>query len=146
MFTSLISALVTSLLLPSTLRHLHHIKRQSSSEYRVLTVGTDDPADPTTVGFTVGHFALLVNTLDVTRQFYGEIHGRRHIFTYDGSADYTIMFMGHAQGGKNSTGFSTGEEQFSGVYKMEGLMESLSLEVLSLVVASPQSRAFTRAP
>lgn len=129
MFKSLVNALLTSVLISSTLGCLPHIKRQASNGYPDLTVGTDGPADAATVGFTIGHLALLVNDLQATRRFYGDALGMRHIFTYNSSEEYTIMYMGHAQGGKNGTGYQTGEDMFSEVYNMEGLIEFIEFKV-----------------
>jgi lactoylglutathione lyase len=129
MFRPLISALLASLLVPSTLGCLPPIKRRSSSAYPDLTVGSDGPADPATLGFMIGHFALLVNDLAATQRFYGDALGMRHIFTYNSSEEYTIMYMGHSQGGKNGTGYQTGDDMFSEVYNMEGLIEFIEFKV-----------------
>lgn len=130
MFSSLFSALLASVLVPSTDACTHHLTRnQVSSGYPALTVGTDGPADPATIGFTIGHLALLVNDLAATRHFYGDALGLRHIFTYNASEEYTIMYMGHAQGGRNSTGYQTGEEMFSEIYNMGGLIEFIEFKV-----------------
>jgi lactoylglutathione lyase len=131
MLNLLVTAVLASVLISSTEGCLHHLKKRqaSSGAYPELTTGTDGPADPATIGFTIGHFALLVNDLAATRHFYGDALGLRHIFTYNSSEEYTIMYMGHAQGGKNGTGYQTGEEMFSEVFNMEGLIEFIEFKV-----------------
>lgn len=47
----------------------------------------------------------------------------RHIFTVDLSEDFAIMYMGHAQGGRNGTGFQTGAEMARDKNNMAGLVE-----------------------
>lgn len=128
MLTSLINVLAF-IFIPSTLGSLPHIKRQATNGYPDLTIGSDGPADAATVGFTIGHLALLVNDMAATQRFYGDVLGMRHILTYNSSADYTIMYMGHSQGGKNGTGYQTGPDMFSEVYNMEGLIEFIEFKV-----------------
>jgi hypothetical protein len=69
MLPSLLKVFLTTLLIPSVLGCLPHIKRQASSGYPDLTVGSDGPADAATVDFTIGHLALLDIDLAATRQF-----------------------------------------------------------------------------
>lgn len=91
--------------------------------------GSDGPADPATLGYTINHFSLISSDLEKTRCFYGDVLGMRHIYTYHASPNYTIMYMGHAQGGKNGTGFMTGEELLSEKDNMVGLIEFVNLKV-----------------
>ncbi|KAK7045804.1 hypothetical protein VNI00_007207 [Paramarasmius palmivorus] len=100
----------------------------NSTEFPKFTVGTDGPAEPATQGFFVNHFSLIVSNLTATRQFYGDVLGMRHIFTYDASKDYSIMYMGHAQGGRSGTGFQTGEELIRDKNNLGGLVEFVQLK------------------
>ncbi|KAF2813612.1 Glyoxalase/Bleomycin resistance protein/Dihydroxybiphenyl dioxygenase [Mytilinidion resinicola] len=88
-----------------------------------VTIGTDGPADPTTVGFNLNHIAIQVRNLTASRAFYGDVLGLRHIFTYEASADFAIVYMGHAQGGRNGTGYQTGAEMARDQWNSEGLLE-----------------------
>lgn len=104
-------------------------RSNNSTSIPKFTLGADGPADPATLGFAINHVCLIVNDLNETRRFYGDVIGMRHIFTYDASKEYAIMYMGHAQGGKNGTGFMTGEELLSEKNNLGGLVEFLVLKV-----------------
>lgn len=88
-------------------------------------IGADGPADPATIGYTINHFALVVNDINATQHFYGDILGMRHVFTFHATNDYSITYMGHTSGGKNGTGYQTGEEMLTEKNNREGLMEFL---------------------
>jgi lactoylglutathione lyase len=103
-----------------------------TNTYPQMHLGTDGPAEAATLGYTVNHFSLIVNDLAKTRHFYGKILGMRHIFTYDASANYSIMYMGHAQGGKNGTGYMTGEDLFKEKDNIQGLIEFVTLKVIQI--------------
>lgn len=90
-------------------------------------VGTDGPADPATTGYTMNHFAMIVNDINATRHFYGDILGMRHIFTFQATPDYSITYMGYPSGVKNGTGYQTGEEMLAEKNNREGLVEFLYL-------------------
>jgi lactoylglutathione lyase len=94
-----------------------------------MILGDDGPADSATIGYNLNHISLLSSNLTATRAFYGKIIGMRHLFTYQASADYEIMYMGHAQGGKNGSGYQTGEELRREKQNMQGLIEFISLKV-----------------
>ncbi|KAJ9637324.1 hypothetical protein H2199_007611 [Coniosporium tulheliwenetii] len=86
-------------------------------------IGTDGPADPATLGYTLNHVALQVQNITATRAFYGEVLGFRHVFTFVESDNYTITYMGYPSGGKNGTGYQTGEEMLREQRNTEGLIE-----------------------
>lgn len=90
-----------------------------------LVIGNDGPADPATLGYTLNHLALVVNNIQATRHFYGDILGMRHIFTFHATDSYDITYMGYSQGGKNGTGFQTGEELLRQQKNSQGLIEFL---------------------
>ncbi|PVH80320.1 hypothetical protein DL98DRAFT_588429 [Cadophora sp. DSE1049] len=91
--------------------------------YPQVINGTDGPADAATSGFVINHFSLIVNDLAESRYFYGEILGMRHMFTYEASANLAFMYMSLAHGGKNGTGYQTGEELTREKNNSEGLIE-----------------------
>ncbi|KAF2019295.1 hypothetical protein BU24DRAFT_418881 [Aaosphaeria arxii CBS 175.79] len=88
-----------------------------------FTVGTDGPADPATNGYFINHVALLVSNITASRDWYRDVLGMRHIFTFDMNRDYIISYMGHSQGGRNGTGFQTGEELLKHKNNLAGLLE-----------------------
>lgn len=109
-------------------------KRQSASGtpiYPRFSIGNDPRQEVATVGFRLGHIALFVNDLAATKHFYGDVLGMREIFRLDATADYSIMYMGHTQGGLNGTGYMTGEEMMRELYNMAGLIEFISPRVSS---------------
>ena len=76
----------------------------------------------------MNHFSLLVNDIDATMHFYGKVLGMRHIFTYHATPTYDIVYMGYSHGGKNGTGFQTGQELYREKPNIEGLIEFLYLK------------------
>ena len=93
----------------------------NSSDAFVL--GDDGPADPATLGYTMNHFSLLVNDMEASMHFYGKILGMRHLFTFHASSTFEIVYMGYSHGGKNGTGFQSGEELYKEKSNIEGLIE-----------------------
>lgn len=110
------------------------VKRQTAAgpSYPTFRIGTDPPSDVATVGFKIAHIALFVNDIEKTRHFYGDILGMRQIFRLDATNDYSILYMGHSAGGKNGTGYMTGDELVSELYNMQGLMEFIYLKASHL--------------
>lgn len=98
-------------------------------------IGTDGPADPATLGYTLNHVALQVQNITATRAFYGEVLGFRHVFTFVESDNYTITYMGYPSGGKNGTGYQTGEEMLREQRNTEGLIEFIWVRVRTRLVA-----------
>jgi lactoylglutathione lyase len=88
-----------------------------------FTVGTDGPAHPETLGFFLNHLSLIVSNLTASKEFYGNVLGMRHMFTAQLSPHYSVTYMGHAQGGRNGTGFQTGEELLRNKNNAAGLLE-----------------------
>jgi catechol 2,3-dioxygenase-like lactoylglutathione lyase family enzyme len=101
----------------------------NTSTYPKFIPGADGPADSATLGYTLNHHALLVSNLTQTREFYGDVLGMRHLFTFEVNPHSSLMFMGHAQGGKNGTGFQDADTMFMERRNREGLMEFLSYAV-----------------
>jgi len=88
-----------------------------------VAIGTDGPADPATVGFNLNHLGIQVSDIAASREFYGDVLGLRHIFTFTASEDYIIVYMGYAQGGRNGTGHQTGAEMARDQRNSNGLLE-----------------------
>jgi lactoylglutathione lyase len=115
-----------SLLLPSVLccdpSNLAR-RADNSSTPNPFTIGTDGHAPEFTKGFYINHISLLVSNLTTSKQWYSEVLGMRHIFTFQLSEDLSICYMGHAQGGRNGTGFQTGAELLRDKNNLGGLLE-----------------------
>lgn len=96
-------------------------RQDSSTDF--LTVGTDGPADIETLGFAINHLSLIVHNLTASMEFYGKVLGMRHIFTAQLTPFYSVTYMGHAQGGRNSSGYQTGAELLRDKNNAAGLLE-----------------------
>ncbi|EXJ84281.1 hypothetical protein A1O3_04948 [Capronia epimyces CBS 606.96] len=95
--------------------------RQDSPDF--LTVGDDGPADAETLGFNINHLSLIVRNLTASQDFYSKVLGMRHIFTAELTPSYYVAYMGHAHGGKNGTGYQTGQELLREKNNAAGLIE-----------------------
>jgi lactoylglutathione lyase len=95
----------------------------SSDSSDFFTVGSDGPALPETLGFALNHFSLIVSDLEASMHFYGTILGMRHMFTAHLSPTYSVTYMAHSHGGRNGTGFQTGEELLREKNNANGLIE-----------------------
>lgn len=95
----------------------------AAADNSFFTVGTDGPARPETLGFFLNHLSLIVSNLTASKEFYGNVLGMRHMFTVQLSPHYSVTYMGHAQGGRNGTGFQSGEELLRNKNNAAGLLE-----------------------
>jgi lactoylglutathione lyase len=111
---------------------------QSGDSNSPLTIGDDGPADPETLGYSVNHFSLNSNNLTATQEFYGGILGMRHLFTYHASEDMAVMYMGYPEGGKNGTGFQTGQQMLDEKNNREGLIEFVYIRGQERLTASSE--------
>jgi lactoylglutathione lyase len=67
--------------------------------------------------------------MDASREWYSTVLGMRHVFTIEIAAKYVIMYMAHAQGGRNGTGFQSGEELARDKNNLAGLVEFTQYKV-----------------
>jgi lactoylglutathione lyase len=74
------------------------------------------------------------------KHFYGHILGMRLIFEAHVTPEYSVTYMGHAQWGRNRTGFQTGMEMYLEKNNLAGLLEHVSDD--ALVVSTKRSNAF----
>ena len=93
-----------------------------------FAIGNDGPADPATLGYTLNHFALLTHNITAVKHFYGEILGMRTVFSFGANTPFEVLYMGYSHGGKNGTGYQTGEQLYSEKNNIEGLLEFLYVE------------------
>lgn len=92
-------------------------------------LGSDAPSDPETAGYFVNHLSLNVKNVTRSVEFYSNIFGLRHMFTFHVSEHITLTYMGHSHGGKNGTGYQTAEELTRQKNNVEGLMELIHVDV-----------------
>ncbi|PSN69272.1 hypothetical protein BS50DRAFT_675458 [Corynespora cassiicola Philippines] len=126
-FSIFITLLLPTIALACNYAQLDNFQEDINHENRTFQFkfipGDDPPADPATKGYFVNHVSLLSSNLTATREWYSTVLGMRHIFTIHVSETYSIMYMGHSQGGRNSTGFQSGAEMIRDKNNMAGLME-----------------------
>ena len=94
-----------------------------------IEFGTDEPSDPATTGYFINHFSLNVKNLTASLDFYSGVFGLRHIFTVQASEHLSVAYMGHAQGGRNGTGYQTTEEINREKNNNAGLLEMIYLAI-----------------
>jgi hypothetical protein len=92
-------------------------------------LGDDCPADPATDGYFISPASVTVYNITVTKEWYSTVLGMRYMFTLDISNNYTIMHMGHAQGGKTSRGYQSGTELARDKNHLGGLIEFVEYQV-----------------
>ena len=73
-------------------------------------LGPDTPSDPETLGYFVNHFALNVNNVTRSMEFYSEAFGMRHMFTHYLTKHISVTYMSHSQGGRNGSAYQTTAE------------------------------------
>lgn len=95
-----------------SLHYAHACSPRSDAESsdNPFVIGNDGPAPEATLSYAINHFGLLTTNLDAMKNFYGNILGMRHIFDAHVTPEYTVTYMGYAQGGRNGTGFQSGAE------------------------------------
>ena len=108
-----------------------------------MTLGPDTPADPATTGYFINHFSLNVRNLTASIDFYYQVLGVRHIFTLQASEHLAIAYMGHAQGGKNGTGYQTAAELARDKNNLAGLIEMIQLDVPNWDLPASTAKANT---
>ncbi|KAL4936941.1 hypothetical protein BDV06DRAFT_232915 [Aspergillus oleicola] len=95
----------------------------------LFEIGEDGPAPPETLGYFINHVGLLTTKLEPLKHFYRDILGMRLIFDVHLTEEFTITYLGHAQGGRNGTGFQTGEELNRDKNNLAGLLEIVTFNV-----------------
>lgn len=117
--------LILNTLLPLTLAcNPSLLPRQSnSSTFPYAVPGNDTPADPATAGYFINHFALNVNNLTRSLDFYTQVFGLRHMFSYYITPHLSVTYLGHAQGGRDGMGYQTSSEMLRHKQNSAGLVE-----------------------
>ena len=83
---------------------------------------------PETVGFKINHACLNVNNLTASMDFYTNVLGMSHIFTFHAAEYFKIVYLGHISGGVNGSGYQTPEEQTREKNNQKGLLELVLLD------------------
>ncbi|KAH8587444.1 Glyoxalase/Bleomycin resistance protein/Dihydroxybiphenyl dioxygenase, partial [Bisporella sp. PMI_857] len=96
-----------------------------SNQFPQLIPGSNEPADPATTGFVLNHFALNVNNITRSIDFYTKVFGMRLIFNFRATEKLSIAYLAHSHGGKNGTAYQTVSELNRNKNNMEGLIELL---------------------
>lgn len=106
--------------------------------------GSDEAAPPETIGYFVNHFSLNVKNLTASLDFYYNVFGLRHLFTQPVSDHLEVAYMGHAQGGRNGTGYQTTDEINREKNNNAGLIEMIHLDIpdKDLPASSEKSNTF----
>jgi lactoylglutathione lyase len=105
--------------------------------------GADGPASEATEGFWINHTGLNVRNLTASKAFYGSVLGMRHIFTIDYTDHFSLTYMGFSQGGRNGTGFQTGEELRRIKNNAGGMIKLLHFSASESAAAVPTERTTT---
>ncbi|KAL4927570.1 VOC family protein [Aspergillus undulatus] len=95
----------------------------------LFQIGEDGPAPLETLGYFINHVGLLPTNLAPLKHFYHDILGMRLIFDVQLTPEFTITYLGHGQGGRNGTGFQTGEEFNREKNNLAGLLEIVTFNV-----------------
>ena len=109
-----------------------------------FVIGTDGPAPAATLGFAMNHIGLLTTNLTGMKNFYGDILGMRLLFDAHITPEYTVTYMGYAQGGRNGTGFQSGAELATAKNNLWGLLELQQFSVSDdrLIASTERSNTF----
>lgn len=109
----------------------------------IFTIGTDGPAPPETLGYFINHVGLLTNNLASMEHFYVDILGMRHLFHVQLTAEFTVTYLGHSQGGRNGTGYQTGAELNLAKNNLAGLLELVQFNVTDDTLLASTKRTNT---
>lgn len=115
----------------------------SSNPGNIITVGTDCLAPPETLGYFISHFGLLTTDLPRLQHFYGNILGMRLMFHVQLTPEYSVTYLAHSQGGRNGTGFQTGQEMTRDKNNMAGILEIVQFNVSDDKLLSSTKRTST---
>lgn len=96
---------------------------KSNGTYPRLTIGPDVVPDPATAAYSMNHFALLVNDLDASLDFYTRILGMRVVHRVEPTSWFEVVYLSYSHGGRNGTGWEPAAEMYRQRTNREGLME-----------------------
>lgn len=99
-----------------------------ASTYPQELPGDDSPSSPITSGNFINHVCLNVRNVTESVNWYNKAFGLRLMFTLQVSEHFSISYMGHAQGGRNGTGYQTSDELNRDKNNIEGLVELINVD------------------
>lgn len=110
-----------------------------------FVVGNDGPAPGATLGYAINHIGLLTTNLEAMKHFHGNILGMRLLFDAHVTPEYTVTYMGYAQGGRNGTGFQSGAELSRDKNNLYGILELVQFKVSDdhLVASTKRTNTFS---
>lgn len=100
-----------------------------TTTYPYADPGSDERSDPATLGYFSNHLSLNVNNLTRSIEFYSQVFGFRRMFTYHITEHFSVTYMGHAQGGRNGTGYQSAEELLRFKQNQAGMLEMVHMDV-----------------
>ncbi|KAF4962486.1 hypothetical protein FSARC_9439 [Fusarium sarcochroum] len=89
--------------------------------------GSDRPSDPATTGYFLNKVGISVSNLTRSMDFYTQVFGFRHMFTFQATSHFSITYLGHSSGGRNGTGYQTAEEMIRNKNNMAGQLSLIHL-------------------
>jgi lactoylglutathione lyase len=92
-------------------------------------LGSDMPADLETTGYFSKHFSFIAKNLTGMVDFYTTIFGFRHFITIPVSEHVSFIYMGHAHGARNGSGYQTAAELAREKNNAAGLLELVYVNV-----------------
>ncbi|KAF2731647.1 hypothetical protein EJ04DRAFT_442557 [Polyplosphaeria fusca] len=109
--------------------HANMARATDNTSLPLFIPGNDGLAEEVTRGYFINHVSLIVSNITASRQWYSDVLGMRHVFTFQMTKQLSIMYMAHAQGGRNGTGFQTGDELIRDKNNLAGMVEFLENKV-----------------
>lgn len=142
-YESLLPACLALLL--ASCAHACSPRSDSGDPNNPIVVGNDEPAPAETLGYAINHFGLLTTNLAAMKYFYGNILGMRLLFDAHVTPEYTVTYLGYAQGGRNGTGFQSGAELARDKNNLYGLLELVQFNVSDdhLVASTKRTNTFS---
>ncbi|KAF6814907.1 lactoylglutathione lyase [Colletotrichum plurivorum] len=94
-----------------------------NATYPRLSIGADVVPDQATAAYSMNHFALLVNNLTASLDFYTRILGMRIVHRVEATSWFGVVYLSYSHGGRNGTGWEPSAELYRQRTNNEGLVE-----------------------
>ncbi|KAM0549567.1 hypothetical protein ACHAPJ_009383 [Fusarium lateritium] len=102
-------------------------KSQNETVAPAFITGSDKSSDPATTGYFLNKVGISVSNLTRSMDFYTQVFGFRHIFTFQATPHFSVTYLGHSSGGKNGTGYQTAEEMIRNKNNVAGQLSLIHL-------------------
>jgi lactoylglutathione lyase len=93
-----------------------------------ITLGPDTPTDSATIGYNINAITLNTNNLTRSIEWYRDVFGMRHMFTYKATDILSVALLGHSAGGRNHSAYQTTQELIRFKNNEGGKMELIALD------------------